>query len=690
MPTALELLRDPVHGLVREQRDPQLKMASTIDDVVKNGGIYVVEAPVGTGKTLAYLTPALMAAGKRIVVATAKKSLQDQIELKDLPSIANVLGIVEGRAHTLTTNATGQTCYLSRVVKGKSNYACRMLAEKHSPSAEYLDWLAESRFGDRADYPGAVPPWWNHASAEGCVGRACSRYENCGYIKLKQSVQQSRIVVVNHHLLGADVFCGHGTMVGGPYDVLIIDEAHKLADGVRKAFTYEVSEEAIADIVKRLSETPFAFTQHRALGAVWKDLFDELPNKHWRELHTRDVPVFPAHSESAVAALANLDNEMARLFKSYGISGHPSDADFWIGFAEALQDYDDAMKGDLVEVATVRRQIDGMSRGINIMQGRACSPKEGEEEEEYLARNERLLANTVIYGNANSKGFKLYAAPVQIGGIIGPYLEKAKAAVITSATLAVDGSFEHLDDTIGVRPSYTDILDSPFNYDRQGFAFIPRDVPVVKRESAEYGESVRRRIQYCVDLVNLSQGGAFILTTANDELDYITEALREQVQYPVFAQGHFKNPWDGDPQSVLRKFHATPNAVVVGSKSFWEGVDVPGEKLRLVILAKLPFPSPNDPYVKARTSRYADGYEGWMKVSYVDMMIDLRQGVGRLIRSKSDLGVVAVLDSRIWEKPYGRRIRHAIKFPITDKMDDCRKEIPRIVAALRRRAAQTP
>ena len=201
----------------------------------------------------------------------------------------------------------------------------------------------------------------------------------------------------------------------------------------------------------------------------------------------------------------------------------------------------------------------------------------------------------------------------------------------------------------------------------------------MRRDDPEYQALVNKRIDYCVELVKLSQGGAFILTTANDELDAIGAALSQRLSNPVFVQGHARNPWHGDPQSVLQQFLAAKDGVLVGSKSFWEGVDVPGAPLRLVVVAKLPFPNPNDPFIVARTAR-----SDWHGVSYADMMTDLRQGIGRLIRSVNDRGAVAILDSRVWDKPYGARIRRQLMFPVTGKMEDCRYAIPKIVTFLKK------
>ena len=686
MPTALELLSDPALGLVREVRQPQLQMARSIEEVLTDGGVYLAEAPTATGKGYGYLTPAIARAGRRIVVATAKKQLQDQLKDKDIPAIAKAFGITEGALHTLTLGAEGEQFFLSRILKGKSNYACQLQARKHPIDATYNNWIAHSPFGDRADYPGAPPAWWPVATAEDCVGRACDHHNTCGFIKLKQEIKQTRVVVVNHHLLGSDMFYGLGKLVGGPYDILIVDEAHKFAEGIRSAFTLEAAENSIVGLEKALSNTTFALGQVQPLLATWQEMFNHLPNKHWQEMHLREAPVFPVGSEEAISSLQRLDGEIKGILTAYNIKGDPDDRDFWDEFAAALEDQPDPQtRSDLMTGAITRRKISALKKGINIMQGQPLEPDLDAAPGEITERSIRIMANTVIYGHADRRGvFRLGAAPVSVGGIAHNYLSSVKSVVLTSATLAVDGGFDNVADTLGVPVTKAEILPSTFNYAKQSFCFIPRDLPHAARNDAQYPALLQRRIDYCVELVKLSEGGAFILTTANDDLDAIATALMSRVSNPVFVQGHSKNPWHGDPPSVLQQYMAAKDAVLVGSKSFWEGVDVQGEKLRMVIVSKLPFPSPKDPLIIARTSRYPDSLEGWRHVSYVDMMIDLRQGIGRLIRSTTDRGMVAILDSRLWDKQYGGQVRRALQFPITGKMDDCRASLPRIVAYLRR------
>lgn len=697
----MRLLNDPTLGLVREVRPSQLRMAASVERIVADGGVYFCDAPVGVGKSFGYLLPALLAAGKRIVVATAKKQLQDQIVNKDLPAIAKAIGA--DMAQLLRGPAGPQL--LATPLKGKGNYACELLSRPflaRQPDRTYLRFLDDSRYGDRADYPGSTPPWWPGAAAEDCIGKRCKQHKECGFIRMKGDVKQSRIVVVNHHVLGADMAYGFGQLVGGAYDVLIVDEAHKLADGIRAAFTTKVVEDGARVTQEALARTAYQFPSARRLVPLWHALFEQLENRHWRESHLRDVPVFDkAAADRVLEGLDSLVGELNGTLDRYGAGKDDADADPLeepAPAAELLEMYEEmdeaarpaelgGARGDLEEgvqrdlalIEQTLRRVGTMAQAIRTAQG-----MDGGEDEE---RRRAILDNTAVYGYLDGKDrFNINCAPIKLGGLAKRYLENVAAVVLTSATLAVDENFDHLDDVVGVRPSVAEVLPSVFDYDAQGFVYVPRDLPLAERKDPGYADALRARVDRCVRLVELSDGGAFVLTTANDELDAFAAALKERFPGRTFAQGHGKNPWDGDPPSVLAKFRAVHDPILIGSKSFWEGVDVPGGQLRLVVITKLPFPSMSDPIVKAR-SRVA-GSSAFRTVSLVDMLIDLRQGAGRLIRSKGDRGCVAILDSRVWtKKAYGGAVLKALpwsKQTVTSELAMCEQYLPRFAAYFRR------
>lgn len=690
MRTSREMLSDPSHGLVREARPPQLAMAASVEEVLRSGGAYFVEAPVATGKTYAYLLPALLATGRRIVVATAKKQLQDQIVNKDFPALRGALG----RDLAATAMATA--------LKGKSNYACALAAESlleksGEDNMGFWAFLRHSMYGDRAEFPGAVPRWWPQATAEDCVGKRCDHFDECGYIRLKRAVADSRLVVINHHVLGAEMFFGHGKMVGGPYDVLVIDEAHTLAAGIRSAFSHRVGDDSISQIWEVLKRTGREFSETKKLLRPWEAMFDGVTDRGV-EARARETPVFPDDLATGVAGLLRAASvEVGRVLASYGVTDEPDEVsdDIYVGDEPVEAIEVEVNKEVLAEgnartqalLTQAQRRVDSLLRGLQTAQGIVePDPTETDPEKEEM-RRARILANTVVYSTVDERGrFAIQCAPVGVGGIAGRYLSAVKTVVACSATLAVEGSFDHVTSMTGVAPARAEILPTSFNYDAQGFVFVPRGMPVIGRNDPDYAESMRKRVALAVRLVELSDGGAFVLTTANDELDAFAAALRERFPGRTFAQGHRKNPHDGDANAALRKFQAARDAVLVGSKTFWEGVDVPGGDLRLVIMAKLPFPQFNDPIVKAR-ERLAGRENAFRDVQLVDMLIDLRQGVGRLIRTVDDRGCVAILDSRVWDKSYGAQVRRALPWSnnmVTSDFSVCERYIPRFAAHFRR------
>lgn len=689
MPPPMALLSDPSLGLVKEIRPSQIRMAEHVSHVLDQGGTAYIEAGVATGKTFAYLVPSLLSAGRRIVIATAKKQLQDQIIVKDIPAIAQALG---QDLQVALVDANGRPQVIATSRKGNGNYACRVLSHSRNPSQNYLEFLANSRHGDRADYSGAAPQWWNEASAEDCVGRRCPQAADCGFMRMKREMAQSKIVVVNHHVLGVEMRFGLGKLVGGPYDVLVVDEAHKLADGIRGAFTTRMSRKAVEQINDQLSATFSPFPQAAALARAWGVLFERLPNSHWRDPHLREAPVFgdnDAVMDEIFVALDNAWEEVDGTLKRFGLGeGQDGGAD--------IADYNPDLQKDLSVMIRSRRRIDDLKRGLQLAQGKIPRKKE-ETPEAYEERKTRLLGATAIYGSNEERfGFQLYCAPVRLDGIMKTFLDQIKTKLLTSATLAVNGTFSHLEEMTGVKPDITDILASPFDYDAQGFVYVPRDAAQVARigrrdapetDNQPYLDALQLRVDRAVKLVELSEGGAFILTTANEELDAFTRALKAKFPGRVFAQGHKGNEWDGDPPAALERFLKVDNSILIGSKSFWEGVDVPGGALRLVIVAKLPFPQINDPIVKAREKLSANPFS---EVQMADMLIDLRQGVGRLIRSKTDRGCVAILDNRIWTKRYGGYVLSSLPWSrglVTTDLSMCERYLPRFAKYFAREVA---
>lgn len=650
VPAWKTLLTDPAAGLVREVRQPQVNLAEAVAAVDADGGFLVAEAPTGIGKSFAYLLPALEPRGdkppRRVVVSAPTKALQAQLYFKDVPAVL--------KAHKSTLSAA--------LVKGAGNYACGLRAEAHAPSDSYWSWLRTSRHGDYADYPSAAPRWFPLAAADHCVGAACPRADSCGFIRMRNDAAAAGVVVTNHHLVALDLLAGGGALLGGEYDMLIVDEAHQLADALRGTYTVEIS----AMDGGKMLETARQVACSGAEGAIeaatqyWPTLFDSLSNRHWRECHERKWPVF----EDFTARQTDTHLRAARRFLDRALE------------AETVP------SPDLPKVKRLRRDVDAASRALKMLQGWLPEPAEDGESDadaaevaEALKRAEQRRTNTVLYGERRGQAFVVGAAPVDLGGIAHAALSQIRAVVLTSATLTTSGSLDPFCASLGVPSSARKmILPTTFDLARQGVLYIPANFPYAARprqgdaESARaYAEYMQRIIDECTRLVTASGGSAFILCTANDELMQIATALRQTcpditvVQQSVRVEGTGL-VGDGEPAQVLAKYLAAPRAVLLGSKSFWEGVDVPGAALELVIITKLPFPPQRDPVTMAR--RRASGHEAnaFRLIDLMDMQVDLRQGAGRLIRTKRDVGLLAILDDRLYTRNYGAETRAAL-FP---------------------------
>jgi Rad3-related DNA helicase len=403
-------------------------------------------------------------------------------------------------------------------------------------------------------------------------------------------------------------------------------------------------------------------------------MFAGVPNRHWREPALREIPAFGDDDivDDVLGALTQSLDEIGKTLEAFG---------------DDTSQMEGSMQRDLALMGQAERRLESLERGLRLSQGYIAA-KPDEDEEVFEQRKKNLLANTAVYGSQDAKGnVQIFCAPIELGGIAKQYLSQIKTTVLCSATLAVNNRFDHVTSMTGLSPLVTDVLPSPFDYDAQGFVYVPRDLPSVSRTDATYEAIGRARVERICRLVELSNGGAFILTTANDELDAIAVELKKRFPERTFVQGHRKNQWDGDPQSILTQFRGTQNAILVGSKSFWEGVDVPGGALRLVIVVKLPFPQYGDPIIKAR-ERVAEN--PFRDVQMTDMLIDLRQGVGRLIRSKNDRGCVAILDSRVWTKSYGGAALSSLPWSrdvVTSDMAVVEKYLPKYAAYFNRKVA---
>lgn len=639
-----DFLMHGVNGLVREVRPGQVQMGRLTERVIRERNFAIVEGPVGIGKSFGYSIPAIQSK-KRIVISTAKKQLQHQLAQKDLPFLGERL----------------EQAITVALLKGKSNYACELKTDglKKEDQTAFLAWLKQSRTGDLSDWPGKKPFYWSDVTAEDCIGgQRCRFAKDCGYWRSKEQIKTAQIVVANHHVVAWDLRFGPKKLLG-QYDVLIIDEAHQAVSAFRGAYTKTITPFTVKRIIRMVDKAGFDTDLVKPLEGAWDEMF-----KHVEKLDG-EIPAdpFEIYGQTSEDILARLRSDVKKELSNYG-AGDDADPDDY--------DYDEKMAS---KPKLASEYVDYIIK-LEMLQKAIDRPLEA------MSEIREPGDNTVVYVNTTERKSKIVnAAPINIGPMIGPKLQQLDTVIITSATIAVAGDFKDVRNQLGldipVKELDADevptgnllplkkieelILETPFDYNRQALLYTPTHMPLpVSGPSGNYAPS-EERVKYieavtreCVRLIRASDGDAFILFTATTDMKDVHQALlQEELDNPLIVQ-------EDDAESTFKEFLATPKSVILGLKSFWEGVDVVGDKLRLVIITKLPFPNPRDPVIQARsrtvkkealargmTEQTAES-SVFKSVQIPVMLTDLRQGAGRLIRSKTDKGVLAILDPRIW------------------------------------------
>lgn len=620
------LLNDPSRGLVKEVRKGQLAMAERVAKTLQGGGVTFIEAPVGTGKSLAYLVPASLSAG-RTVVTTAKKSLQDQLLQSDIPAVRQAT----------------KSLFHFTVLKGANNYYCRAqgTAFKTKPEnrAAITRWEGDRTFlrnnGDVAYLPTAVPDFWSQVTARDCEGPKCEYAPMCGYMQALQAASEAKMVVTNHHVL-AHTFV-RGTDLFGQYDTLVVDEGHQFEEALRGAQTHRLSLATFRLLDGNLTDAGIPrLTQ--GIHRTAQDLFDSVRNVSGKLPEDRDLAEAAALEGACVEKLAVVDGYLKQ------------------------------KSGD----ASARRAL---AAAANFLTQTARTLK-------VLADTDRS-DNLVVHVSRpdwRSQDREIVIEPIEVGGAARESMDRIRSVVVTSATLAACGSFRDAAMSCGLPPpgepprtesltppfhaeSTSLVVASPFDYGKQAVLYTPQNVlmPVTQpgAERDAWLDSVAEEIKR---LVEASKGNAFVLfTSASDQSGVYHRLANSSLQYPLILQKQ------GEAADAERRYHETPHAVLLGLRSFFEGVNIPGDKLWLVIIPKLPFPVPTDPVHKARMDRLADWYQSkgadrrdaelsaFRARTIPAMLVDLRQAVGRLIRTTTDVGVCAILDPRIWTGSGSRR-----------------------------------
>lgn len=599
-----------------EPREEQLRMADAVEHALREGTPLLVEAGTGTGKSLAYLVPAAESS-QRVVISTATKALGEQLVEKDIPTIRR-LGL-----HPDVT-----------LVKGLSNYVCRRRLEEYRQAIvvgavapeqgidRILDWVEHTETGDRSDLP-SLPedaPVWREvtSSSETRIGAKCRFYDDCFVTKMRRAAESSQIIVTNHHLFCADLALRNGFSGAAAlpdHDAIIFDEAHALEDVATEFFGVRLTRARVDTLVRdadRALRAAGFFVDRSREQAVLRTLM---------QLSAGALRLFSALPRSSGRLL--LQPAMRR-------------GEFGEG-AQTLQEGIDSLLEHVRDFVGTNDLLLSVSR-------RAATLKESlrtvldEESQTHVA-----FAEPDARG-----GGAVGASPVEIGPLMQERLWTRRGAVIlASATLSTGGDFAFIRQRLGIPADAAEhSLPSPFDYGEQAGLYIPRSLPEPRDDAWLDAASAEIR-----RLVDVTRGGAFVLCTSLRAMRALHDNLKDTWHYATWVQGQMPK------RVLLERFRAARDGVLFATSSFWEGVDVPGHALRLVIIDKLPFDAPNDPVTGARIQRLTEqGLKPFEALQVPAAALALKQGFGRLIRTRKDVGIVAILDRRIVTKGYGKTL----------------------------------
>ena len=612
-----------------EPRTGQVKMAAAVARVLEGGGVLLAEAGTGTGKTLAYLVPAILSR-QRVLVSTGTKNLQEQIFFKDIPALRDALGIP----------------FTATCMKGRANYLClHRLDQLHEGGAGAAahdvflpivrEWSERTDTGDRAeleDLPEDLP-FWNEvsATAETCLGTECPRYDDCFVTRMRQRAAASDLVIVNHHLLCADAAVRQNTYgeVIPACANAILDEAHQIEDVATQYFGFSVSNYRLEDLARDAERAT-------ASGAI--------ENRRDRNEMARAVERLRDHARSFFGDLSLAHRSAGRVRGEERVRASPASL---LPVGEAAAGLIGAL--DLVEstLALLQKPKAPDSEGTESaedLQALERRAREIRDELRFLVRADDPAY--VPFVEFRGKGIFLRASPIDVSAIVREVLlDRMRATVLTSATLTVDGTFEYIRDRLGVTNADEVRLPSEFDFPRQAILYLPPRMPDPR--SPDFAMAAGRQV---IEILRRTRGRAFVLFTSYATLRDVQAVAEMALDYPILVQG------TAPRTQLLRQFRETPHAVLLATSSFWQGVDVIGEALSCVIVDKLPFASPGDPVTGARIDAIrARGGEPFDEYQVPLAILTLQQGLGRLIRHRRDRGVLAVLDPRLRTKSYGRR-----------------------------------
>ena len=588
-------------------RPQQQQMAAAVEQALNDGEALIVEAGTGTGKTYAYLVPALLS-GRKVIISTGTRHLQDQLFHRDLPTVRSALGVPLKAA----------------LLKGRANYLCphrleMTRAEGRLPSRAQVsqletihDWSGRTGSGDIAEMSSIAEDsaiWPRVTStADNCLGQQCEHLKNCHVIKARREAQDADLVVINHHLLCADLVLkeeGFGELLPGA-EAFIIDEAHQLPETAARFFGVQLSSRQLLELAQ--------------------DSRNEYINE------TAELEGLPEVAKQLEQAVAEV-----RLAMGEGEQRAP-----WARLAnnDKLQEMLDALGSALGLLADALAEQSDRSRGLD-----NCHQRALKLQGLFNKTTHEPPENHVHWFETWRQSFRINLTPLDVAENFSSQRQELPSRwIFTSATLSVNGEFEHFARQLGLEAATSLQLDSPFDYQNNALFYLPKDLP--EPNSPDFTDSM---LDEAERVINASRGRAFLLFTSYRALHSANRRLKSSCDFPLLVQG------SAPRNELLERFRELGNAVLLGTSSFWEGVDVRGEALSCVIIDKLPFASPGDPVWQARIDALkARGGNPFMDEQLPHAVITLKQGVGRLIRDINDRGVLVLCDPRLVKKSYGR------------------------------------
>jgi len=591
-----------------EYRPGQLEMAEAVEAALADRKHLIVEAGTGTGKTLAYLVPAILS-GKRIIVSTGTKNLQEQLFFKDIPFLQKHFP------------RPIEVCYM----KGRNNYACRQkiydaeneaVLEGFEEVADFQiieQWEKTTEFGDRAEIK-TLPESsaaWNKIDArrELCSGQKCPQFDRCFITLMHQRAAQSDIIIVNHHLFFADLAIKEEDVPGilPEYHAVVLDEAHEIEDVAGQYFGVQVSNYRFQELRRDIAR----ISRQKQFGSQELD---------------RIIERLEQLAEHFFGLFGNTQGRRGFDNRSVFLENHAEDYTDLLAVLELTESHLKLLTNQPDEVNPLIRRTAELMLGLKFVLESADS-------------------DFVYWVEVRGRGCFLQATPVDVSTLLaGRLFDKLDTVVLTSATLAVAGTFEFAKQRLGLPYARTLIVPGHFDYQKQALLYVPPHLPDPRDPAF-----TKMAAEEIIQLLQHSRGRAFVLFTSYQQMRLVYDRVSLEVEYPTLMQG------TGPRHALLEEFRATPHSVLFATAAFWQGVDVPGDQLSCVIIDKLPFAVPSDPVVDARLRKVREnGGNPFYDYQIPQAAIALKQGFGRLIRSRSDRGVLVLLDNRISKQRYGQ------------------------------------